>query len=372
MTQDEQLCSLALTRIPGLGPTRAYQLMTSVGSASAIFQQRKELKQLVPGISSKLISLLDCPEAFKRAEEELQFCDKNHIRCLSFYDEDYPSRLRECDDAPLALFYRGNADLNALRIINMVGTRHATPYGQDICLRFLSDLSQLCPDVLVVSGLAYGIDIHAHRAALQHHFQTIGVLAHGLDRIYPSEHRKTAVAMLEQGGLLTEFMSGTNPDRQNFVKRNRIVAGMSDATIVVESAAKGGALITADLAGSYHRDCFAFPGRCNDEYSIGCNNLIRTNQAVLITSAKDLVEAMGWDCVASNAAKAVQRELFPDLSETEEQIVNLLKKVPEGLQINTLVVKTNIPVNRMSALLFELELKGVVRVLAGGVYRLMG
>lgn len=189
--------------------------------------------------------------------------------------------MRECDDAPLALFYRGNADLNTLHIINIVGTRHATPYGQDICTRFLADLSVLCPNTLIVSGLAYGIDIHAHRAALQNHFKTIGVLAHGLDRIYPAEHRKTAVSMLEQGGLLTEFTSGTNPDRQNFVKRNRIVAGMSDATVVIESAAKGGALITAELAESYHRDCFAFPGRCNDEYSIGCNNLIRKTKQCL-------------------------------------------------------------------------------------------
>jgi DNA processing protein len=278
--------------------------------------------------------------------------------------------LRECDDAPLALFYRGNADLNALHVINMVGTRHATPYGQDICTRFLADLSVLCPNALIVSGLAYGIDIHAHRAALQNHFKTIGVLAHGLDRIYPAEHRKTAVSMLEQGGLLTEFTSGTNPDRQNFVKRNRIVAGMSDATVVIESAAKGGALITAELAESYHRDCFAFPGRCNDEYSIGCNNLIRKNQAVLITSAEDLVKAMGWEN-SPKTEKTVQRELFPDLSEEEERIVKRLGKMSEGLQINTLVIDTNIPVNRMSALLFELEMKGVIRALAGGVYRLI-
>lgn len=372
MTQDEQLSTLALTRIPGLGLIGARNLLNSMESATAIFQHRKELKQLVPGISDKLVNALDRPEAFQRAEQELLFCERNHIRCLTLHDEDYPSRLRECDDAPLALFYRGNANLNALHIINMVGTRHATPYGQDLCIRFLSDLSELCPDVLVVSGLAYGIDIHAHRAALQNNFQTIGVLAHGLDRIYPAEHRKTAVSMLEQGGLLTEFMSGTNPDRQNFVKRNRIVAGMSDATIVVESAAKGGALITAGLAESYHRDCFAFPGRINDEYSIGCNNLIRTNQAVLITSAKDLVEAMGWDYTSSDKKKTVQRQLFPELSEEEERIVNQLKKMPEGLQINTLVVETDIPVNKMSALLFELELKGVVRVLAGGVYRLIG
>lgn len=371
MTQDEQLCSLALTQIPGLGLIGACNLVKNMGNASAVFEHRTELPQLIPGVSAKLISALNRPQAFERAEQELMFCEKNHIQCLTLQDEKYPSRLRECDDAPLVLFYRGNADLNGLHIINMVGTRHATPYGQDICVRFLTELSQVCPDVLVVSGLAYGIDIHAHRAALQNQLKTIGVLAHGLDRIYPAEHRKTAVSMLEQGGLLTEFMSGTNPDRQNFVKRNRIVAGMSDATIVIESAAKGGALITAELAGSYHRDCFAFPGRIQDEFSIGCNHLIKTNQATLLTSAQELVECMGWNGTPVKKEEAIQQELFIELTETEESIVKRLRTAPDGLQINTLVVDTNIPVNRMSGLLFELELKGVVRALAGGVYRLI-
>ena len=183
MTQDEQICSLALTRIPGLGPRGAFRLVSSLGSATRVFEHRKELSQLVPGVSEKIITALNNSEAFRRAEQELTFCEKNHIRCLTLNDEGYPGRLRECDDAPLALFYRGNADLNALHVINMVGTRHATPYGQDICTRFLADLSVLCPNALIVSGLAYGIDIHAHRAALQNHFKTIGVLAHGLDRI---------------------------------------------------------------------------------------------------------------------------------------------------------------------------------------------
>ena len=370
MTQDEQICSLALTRIPGLGLAGAFKLVSSLGSATRVFEHRKELPRLVPGVSDKVITALNNPEAFRYAERELIFCEKNHIRCLTLNDESYPRRSRECDDAPLALFYRGNADLNVPHVINMVGTRRATPYGLDICSRFLADLSLLCPDTLIVSGLAYGIDIHAHRAALQNHFKTIGILAHGLDRIYPAAHRKTAVSMLEQGGLLTEFTSGTSPDRQNFVKRNRLVAGMSDATVVVESAAKGGALITAELAGSYHRDCFAFPGRYNDECSIGCNNLIRENRAMLVTSAEDLVKAMGWES-NSGTEKTVQRELFPDLSEEEERIVRRLGKMPEGLQINTLVVDTDIPVNRMSALLFELEMKGVIRSLAGGVYRLI-
>lgn len=370
MTTHEQLCSIALTRIPGLGLTGAFRLVSSLGSAARVFEHRKELSQRVPGVSKKISAALDNPEAFRHAEQELIFCEKNHIRCLTLNDKDYPSRLRECDDAPLALFYRGNADLNTLHVISIVGTRHATPYGQDICTRFLTDLSILCPDALVVSGLAYGIDIHAHRAALQNQFKTVGVLAHGLDRIYPAEHRKTAVNMLKQGGLLTEFASGTNPDRQNFVKRNRIVAGMSDATIVIESAAKGGALITAELAGSYHRDCFAFPGRWNDEYSIGCNNLIKRNQAMLITSAEDLVTAMGWESKLQ-PPKTIQRELFPELSEEEAAIVNLLQNMPDGMQINTLVVETNIPVHKMSALLFELEMKGMIRALAGGIYRLI-
>ena len=371
MMQDEQIYTLALTRIPGLGQIGALNLLRSMGSATAIFQHRKELKDLIPEVSEKLIQTLDCPEAFRRAEQELKFAKKSQIQCITLNDASYPSRLRECEDAPLALFYRGNAPLNAQKVISIVGTRHATRYGEELCSSFMQDLVNLCPDTLIISGLAYGIDIHAHRAALQQSFPTVGVLAHGLDRIYPSAHRKTAIEMMNHGGLLTEFMSGTNPDRQNFVKRNRIVAGMSDATIVVESAAKGGALITAELAESYHRDCFAFPGRTTDIYSAGCNELIKNNRASLILSAEDFVNAMGWNSTHRKPKEAVQRELFLDLSDEEKNIVNLLQETPEGIQINTLVVKANIPINRMSPLLFELEMKGVVRALAGGIYQLI-
>ena len=369
--QDEQIYTLALTRIPGLGLMGAYNLVRTLGSASAIFQHRKELKELLPEVSDKLIKALDCPEAFHRAEEELKYAEKNQIQCITLNDAAYPSRLKECEDAPLALFYRGNAPLNALKVISMVGTRHATTYGEDLCQSFIRELKELRPDVLIVSGLAYGIDICAHRAALQHGFATIGVLAHGLDRIYPGAHRKTAIDMMNHGGLLTEFMSGTNPDRQNFVKRNRIVAGMSDATIVVESAIKGGALITAELAESYHRDCFAFPGRTTDIYSTGCNELIRNNRASLLSSAEDFVNAMGWNLTNNKTKDVIQRELFPELSEEEKKIVQVLHRNPDGIQINTLVVETNILINRISAILFELEMKGVVRALAGGVYRLL-
>ncbi len=369
MTDEELLHHLALTRIPGLGLVGARKLLNACGSATEVFLRRKELPELVEG-SGKLVEALDCPHAFERAKQEIDFVQKNRITCLGYNEANYPSRLRECEDAPTLLFYKGNTPLNQLRIINMVGTRHATEYGKEMCRAFLRDLQHLCPNVLVVSGLAYGIDIAAHRAALEYGFATIGVLAHGLDRIYPALHRQTAVQMVQQGGLLTEFMSETNPDRQNFVKRNRIVAGMSDATIVVESAAKGGALITADLAESYHRDCFAFPGRSYDPYSQGCNALIRDNRAALIQSAEDFVKAMCWDADNRNGAP-VQRQLFPDLTEEEETVVHVLQPIPEGLPINELALATAMPINKLSALLFEMELKGVAQALPGNRYKIL-
>jgi len=371
MNNDERLCSIALTLCPGIGHIGAKRLIDAIGSAVDVFGYRKELPERLPGVNSSIITALDCPAAFLRAEREMEFVEKNRLTCLTLRDEAYPSRLRECEDAPIVLFFKGNTDFNRLHVINMVGTRRATEYGKRFCADFVHDLSVLLPDALIVSGLAYGIDIHAHRAALADNMSTVAVLAHGLDRIYPSVHRKTAVDMLVNGGLLTEFLSETTPDRHNFVSRNRIVAGMCDATIVVESAAKGGSLITAELAESYHRDCFAFPGRVTDEYSKGCNQLIRDSKASLLLSAEDLVEAMGWT-LDSHPAKVenVQRSLFLELTEEEQKVVHTLEK-QGNLQINTLVVETDIPVHKMSAILFELEMKGAVRVLAGGVYQLL-
>lgn len=369
--EEEQIYSIALTMVPGVGHIGAKRLVEGMKSATDVFRFRKELPDRLSGVSERVAQALDCPPLIARAEQELHFLQKKQIHCLTYYDEAYPSRLRECEDAPVVLFYKGNADLNALHIINMVGTRHATDYGTQLCNTFLRDLKALCPDVLVVSGLAYGIDINAHRAALDNDLSTVGVLAHGLDRIYPSLHRKTAVDMLDKGGLLTEFVVGTSPDKHNFVSRNRIVAGMCDATIVVESAAKGGSLITAELAESYHRDCFAFPGRAADEYSKGCNQLIRDNKASLLLSAEDFVKAMDWNTSSpTGKPTAVQRDLFPDLSEEEQRVVDLLTQ-RGNLQINTLVVETDIPIHKMTALLFELEMKGMIRVLAGGMYQLL-
>lgn len=370
-TDEERIYSIALTQIPGVGHIGAKRLVDGMGSATDVFRYHTELPDRLPGVNRAVVAALDSPQALKRAEQEYEFARNNRISCFTLADEDYPSRLRECDDAPVVLFFKGKANLNALHIINMVGTRNATDYGKHICVSFLQELQMQCPDVLVVSGLAYGIDINAHRSALSVELPTVGVLAHGLDRIYPSLHRKTAIDMLRQGGLLTEFLSGTNPDKHNFISRNRIVAGISDATIVVESAAKGGSLITADIAGSYHRDCFAFPGRVTDEYSKGCNQLIQDNKAVLLESASDFVKAMGWDSdLKSVKPETVQRNLFPDLSAEELRIVDILGKLGD-LQINALMVQADIPINKISAILFELEMKGVIRVLAGGVYQLL-
>lgn len=370
MSDDEHICSIALTLCPGIGHIGAKRLVDGVGSAVDVFRLRCELPQLLPGVNPSVVTALDAPAAFLRAEREMEFVQKNRLSCITLNDEAYPSRLRECEDAPLVLFFKGNTDFNRLHVLNMVGTRRATDYGKQFCADFLRDLSALLPDVLVVSGLAYGIDIHAHRAALANNLSTVAVLAHGLDRIYPYVHRKTAIDMLARGGLVTEFLSETNPDRFNFVSRNRIVAGMCDATLVVESAAKGGSLITAELAEGYNRDCFAVPGRTSDAASIGCNQLIRDSKAALVQSAEDFVRAMNWMPVGEeHKPRAVQRNLFPELTADEKCVVRILSRQGD-LHINSLVVEADIPVNRMSSMLFELEMKGVVKAMVGGVYHL--
>lgn len=371
MDNKEILSLIALQHIPGIGSITAKRLIESIGSATQIFEQRTELPGLIPNVQPSLVKALDCPSAHRRAEQELAFIDKHRIICLGYNDEAYPSRLRECDDAPILLFYRGNTNLNPRHIVSIVGTRKCTDYGRDLCGCFVRDLAAKLPDVLIVSGLAYGIDVCAHRAAIKYGLPTVGVLAHGLDRIYPSVHRNIAAQMTQCGGMLTEYVSFTEPERQNFLQRNRIVAGMADATLIVESAAKGGALVTANIANSYGRDCFAFPGRIDDLASAGCHHLIRNHQAALVTSADDFIEAMMWNTSQNGHPDAIQRTLFPDLSDEESCIVELLGQHADGVHINTLVVEADIPINRLSALLFELELRGIVRPLAGSSYKLI-
>ena len=369
MDHKELLSLIALQHIPGVGSITAKRLVEGVGSAAQVFEHRTELPLIIPGIQPALVKSLDSPVAHQRAEREMEFIDKHHITCIGYHDEAYPYRLRECVDAPTLLFYRGNTTLNPHRVISIVGTRKCTDYGRDLCEALVRDLSAQCPDTLIVSGLAYGIDVCAHRAAIKYGLPTVGVLAHGLDRIYPAVHRNTAAQMTTCGGLLTEYVSHTEPERTNFLQRNRIVAGMADATIIVESAAKGGSLVTANIANSYGRDCFTFPGRIHDTASAGCHRLIRHHQAALITSADDLIEAMMWD-VQKKTPEAVQQSLFPKLNEEEALIVRVLEEHSDGAGLNTLVIETGLPVHRLSATLFELELRDVVRPLAGNIYKL--
>ena len=374
MDQQEILNTILLTRLNYFSLAGMLELYRKVGSATLIIENKDNIKDILPDASDKLINALqNADEARKRAEVELEYDLKYGIQPICMNDERYPQRLKECDDAPLMLFYKGNANLNQQRVINIVGTRHCPPYGEDCIRRFITDLKQLSPQVLIVSGLAYGVDIVAHRQALANGYETVGVLAHGLDDLYPSRHRETALRMIEQGGLLTEFLTLTNADKINFVRRNRIVSGMSDACILIESAAHGGGLITCDISQAYGRDVFAFPGRVGDAYSEGCNNLIRSNGAGLITSAADFIKDMGWqdDATLMRAKQqGIERSLFPELSPEEQLIVNALAKTND-LQINLISVKTNIDISRLTSLLFTLEMKGVIKTFAGGMYHLL-
>lgn len=374
MNEAETLNAMALAQMLRFQPNVLMQLFRQLGSASAIVEHRNHLSDVLPEATSRLSEALSgYEEALRRAQDELTFCRQHAIRVLVAGSDDYPQRLAECDDAPLVLYYRGTANLNCQRVICVVGTRHCTAYGQDVVRRFMEDLRNLCPDVLIVSGLAYGIDINAHRQALQQGMLTVGVLAHGLDDLYPPRHRQTAIEMLTQGGLLTEFMTHTNADKVNFVRRNRIVAGMSDACVVVESAARGGALITAELSRSYFRETFAFPGRVGDDYSEGCNNLIRDNGAVLITGAADLVAAMRWHTteeIEKAQASGIERQLFPSLSADEQTVVDALQHENDQA-LNLLAQRVGMPIAQLSSTLFGLEMKGVVKRLAGGVQHLL-
>lgn len=374
MNTQEIIATIALTQLKGLSLLNARTLLEAMGSATEVVAHRKDIMRMIPDASPRLTDALSHMDAaLAMAEREMEFVEKKQMRVLLLGDDDYPTRLRECEDAPLVLYSCGSANLNAPRVISVVGTRKCSAYGREICNNFIADLKRCLPDVLIVSGLAYGIDICAHRAALDNGMSTVGVLAHGLDMIYPSMHRQTAVEMIQQGGgLLTEYPTQTRPEKMNFVRRNRIVAGLCDACIVVESSAKGGSLITAELAMDYQRDVFAFPGRVHDTSSQGCNNLIRRQQATLLTGAPDLLEAMGWPnpLAATTHQQAVQQDLFPDLSDEERLLVNTLKDV-EDKHINQISVDANIPYSRVSMILFDLEMKGIVRALGGARYRLM-
>jgi DNA processing protein len=359
---------IALTMVDGIGDALGRRLIEAFGDAESVFKAKPSDMQRVVGIGNVLVSNLHNANILKRAEKELEFVEKKHINCYFISDPEYPYRLKrdECKDAPLLLYMKGNANLCAERIVSVVGTRNMTDYGKELTEHFVSELAQTFPDVLIVSGLAYGVDIQAHKSALNNKLPTVAVLAHGLDRIYPSIHRQTAVDMIPNGGVLTDFPSETNPDKPNFIKRNRIIAGISDATVIIESANKGGALITADIAESYGRDVFAFPGRVNDQRSQGCNRIIKQNRAALITNAEDFISAMMW--AIDQTPKSVQTKLVFTDDETEA-LLQIFSKRRE-VSLNDLSAETGISISLLTELLFNLEIDGVIEVKAGNTYRL--
>ena len=365
---DEQLkYKIGITLIPHVGDVNAKSLISYCGGAEAVFKEKKGKLMKIPGIGSITAEAVCKQDVLERAEEEVKFIKKYKITPLFYLDEDYPKRLKHCSDSPVMLYYKGTADLNQQKIVSIVGTRSATNYGKKICENLIEELAPY--KVLIASGLAYGIDICAHKAAIENGLSTVGVVAHGLDKIYPSAHRPTAEKMLKKGGILTDFISKTNPDKENFPKRNRIVAGMADATIVIESGKGGGSLITADIANSYNRDVFAFPGRTDDKYSEGCNHLIKTNRAALIQSAQDILYIMGWQETKQKKNVKQQKELFIELGAEEKTIVDVLKDNTQ-LNIDELSYKANLPMSKISTLLLTLEFSGIVRSLPGKMYQL--
>lgn len=363
---EEWLSRIALRLVPGIGDRLYKVLIANCGSARAVFAERGRALHRIPGIGRSSVRNILQGKPLSRAEQEIDFMEKNRVSAWFYLEEAYPRRLKWCDDGPVILYHKGDIDLGRRPLLAMVGTRNATAYGLRFCEQFISELVPYAP--VVVSGLAYGIDIKCHRAAMDNWLPTLAILGHGLDRIYPDIHSRDAIRMMEQGGLITEFMSGTKPDRENFPRRNRIVAGMCDAVLVVEAARKGGALLTAELANSYNREVFALPGRIGDTFSEGCNYLIRTNKASLISSVKDLEYLLNWE--RKEETGSGQQKLNLDLSEEETALLNLLRKEQGPVEISLICQVLEKPVSHVLQLLMGLELKGLVSALPGKSYQL--
>jgi len=359
---------IGLTLIEGIGDVNAKNLLAYCGSAREVFFQKKSHLLKVPGIGEYLAkSIINSKNVLIRAEEEVDFILKYKITPLFFTDENYPSRLKYCSDSPVMLYYKGNADLNKEKIIGVVGTRRPSDYGKEKTEELIKDLK--ATNAIILSGLAYGVDIWSHKTALDMGLETVGVLAHGLDRIYPQLHEKIAKKMVSKGGLLTDFMSGTNPDAVNFPKRNRIVAGLCDALVVVESKRQGGSLITATIANSYNKDVFAFPGHAGDPLAEGCNGLIKQNRATLIENAADLLYAMQWEEKEKKKNTSKQTALLLNLSDEEKMLVKLFEQKSE-IHIDELCNGTQMPVSKIAGLLLQMEFNNLVKSKPGKMYAL--
>jgi DNA protecting protein DprA len=363
MSDQELFYLLALLKVDGIGDIMAKKLLTHFGNPEAIFKVKSHQIAGIDGIGSVLLRNLKDKTVFEKADKELEFIKSNAINVSFFQDELYPDRLKHCIDSPVLIFTSGSINLKNKKLISIVGTRQITSYGMEFCKKFIEDLAPLDP--VIVSGFAYGVDIVAHQLAMDNNLQTIGVLAHGLNQIYPKTHKKYIARMEENGGFITEFWSSSNPDKEKFVRRNRIVAGMTEATIVIESADKGGSLITANLANDYNRDVFAVPGRVTDKYSQGCNDLIKTQKANVLTSAADLVYVLNWDI--ENRSKPVQKQLFVELELEEQKIYDFLLRNGKEL-LDVIALQCDFPIYKISGMLLNMELKGVIRPLPGKLF----
>jgi DNA processing protein len=363
MTDQELFYLLALLKVDGVGDIMAKKLLTHFGSAEEIFKAKNNQIASVDGVGTVLLKNLNDKSIFEKASKELEFIKSDSVNVSFFQDESYPERLKHCIDAPVLLFTAGNIDLKNKKIISIVGTRQITSYGTEFCKKLIEDIAPLDP--IIVSGFAYGVDIAAHQIAMDNNLQTIGVLAHGLNQIYPKTHKKYMAKMETNGGFITEFWSSSNPDKEKFVRRNRIVAGMTEATIVIESADKGGSLITANMANEYNRDVFAVPGRVTDRYSQGCNNLIKTQKANVLTDAADLIYMLNWDI--ESKTKSIQKQLFIDLEIDEQKVYDFLLKNGKEL-LDIIALRCDFPIYKMSGILLNMELKGVIRPLPGKLF----
>ena len=363
-TADELIAILRLQRIPNIGDVLAKKLIAHCGSPNAIFEDKQRNLLKIEGIGTHALRHLFEKAHLEAAETEYRFILKNDISCHFFQDKSYPTYLKHCIDGPILLFQKGNIDLEHRKIISVVGTRNITSYGSAFCEQFIAELAPLDP--IIVSGFAYGVDICVQREAIKQGLQTIGCLAHGLNQIYPKVHARYQADVLKNGGFYTEFWSTSSPERENFLKRNRIIAGMTEATIVVESAEKGGSLVTADIANSYNRDVFAVPGRTTDKYSLGCNNLIKQQKAHVLTSAADLIYLLDWE-LETKPSKTIQKQLFVDLDDTEQAIYTYLQN--NGKQVlDSIALECNIPIFKASSTLLTMEMKGVIRPLPGKLF----
>ena len=365
MTDTELVHALALVKADGVGDIIAKKLINHCGSAENVFTAKPSFLKRIDGVGEVLIKNLKNKTIFQKATSEFQFIKENDINVVYFLEDNYPERLKHCIDGPILLFATGNINWNTRKVISVVGTRQITSYGTDFCKKLIEDLAPLQP--IIVSGFAYGVDIVAHQAAMDFGLQTLGVLAHGMNQVYPKTHKKYIAKMEKNGGFLTEFWSTSNPEKENFVKRNRIVAGISEATIVIESADKGGSLITATMANDYNRDVFAVPGRVTDKLSQGCNNLIKTQRAHLLTSAADLIYILNWELETKASSQPIQKQLFVTLDYEEEKIYDYLQKNGKQL-LDIIALECDFPVYKISSILLNMELKGVIRPLPGKLF----